>query len=85
MQDTAPRASLALLFAPPDDDDTAPVASGSGVASEAEEGRVSAGEDPSDGTQAEVFDRRSAVGPRVSILGPLPDIPRWVTLMQICT
>ncbi len=83
MQDTAPRASLASLFAPPDDDDAAPAAGGAGVTSDAEEQRP--GGDPSDGPQADFMERRSGVGPRVSILGPLPDIPRWATQTQFAS
>ena len=84
MQDTAPRASLASLFAPPDDADSATAAGGSDATRDAEESRVSAGEGSSDGTQEKYIERRSAVGPRVSIVGPLPDIPRWASLRASC-
>ena len=77
VQDSGKRASLASLFAAPPDEDELVVAVS---ASEAEgrhtaERAASAGV-PADSGANEMGDRRSAVGPRVSIVGPLPEIPR---------
>ena len=74
-QDSVQRASLASLFAPPDDDNTA-AASGSDLASGHGEGRVSFADGAGSRSEVELAERRPEVGPRVSIFGPLPDIPR---------
>ncbi len=76
-QDSSKRASLASLFAaPPDEDESAVAAGASEVAGRpGAEGGAFTGE-PADSGAVEMADRRSAVGPRVSIVGPLPDIPR---------